>query len=45
MRFSAVVNVLLLGVATIVTAIPIAQSSSSIEFESRGSYTASFMLT
>ena len=36
MRFSTAVNVLLLGVATVVSALPITQST---ELESRGSFT------
>jgi len=35
MRFSTAVNVLLLGVATIVSALPVSQSTSSLELESR----------
>jgi hypothetical protein len=38
MRFSTAVNVLLLGVATVVSALPIAQSTSSLELESRDDY-------
>ena len=47
MRFSTAVNVLLLGVATVVSALPIAQSTGSLELESRGSYwaTSTFKLT
>ena len=45
MRFSTAVNILLLGVATVVSALPIAQYSSSLELvESRGSYTASTLI-
>ena len=40
MRFSTAVNIILLGVATVVSALPIAQYTSSLELESRGSYTA-----
>jgi len=38
MRFSTAVNVLFLGVATVVSALPIAQSISSLELESRDDY-------
>jgi len=43
MRFSAAVNVVLLGVATIVSALPIAKSSSSIELESRDDFDVPYM--
>jgi hypothetical protein len=42
MRFSVAVNVLLLGVATVVSALPIAQSADSFELEGRGSFIAAF---
>ena len=45
MRFSTAVNVFLLGVATVVSALPIAQITSSLELETRGSYTLLFKLT
>jgi hypothetical protein len=45
MRFSTAVNILLLSVATVVSALPIAQYTSSLELESRGSYTASIDIT
>jgi len=38
MRFATAVNVLLLGVATVVSALPIAQFTSSQELESRDDY-------
>jgi len=38
MRFSTVVNVLLLGVATAVSALPITQPASSLELESRDDF-------
>ena len=40
MRFPTAVSVLLLGVATVVFALPIAQSTSSLELEDRGSFVA-----
>ena len=40
MRFSTAVNVVLIGVATVVSALPITESASSLELESRGSYTS-----
>jgi hypothetical protein len=47
MLFSVAVNVLLLGVATIVSALPISQSTSSgsLRLEGRGSFIATFKLT
>jgi hypothetical protein len=44
MRFSVTLNVLLLGVATIVSALPIAQSTGSLELEGRGSFITTFKL-
>jgi hypothetical protein len=38
MRFSTAVNVLLLGVATVVSALPIAQFTSSLDLESRDDF-------
>jgi len=38
MRFFTAVNVLLLGVATVVSALPISQSTSSLELESRDDF-------
>ena len=45
MRFSTAVNVLLLGVATVVSALPIAQPANSLELESRGSIISTFKFT
>ena len=45
MRFSVSVNVLLLSVATIASGLPIAQSTSSLELKSRGSFIITFKLT
>ena len=44
MRFSTAVNVFLLGVAAVVSALPISQSTS-LELESRGMYWVTFKLT
>jgi len=38
MRFSTVVNVFLLGVATVVSALPISQITSSLDLESRDDF-------
>jgi hypothetical protein len=40
MRFATAVNVILLGVATVVSALPIAQFTSSLDLESRDDYDA-----
>jgi len=43
MRFSTAVNVLMLGVATVVSALPIAQFTSSLELESRDDFDVPYM--
>jgi len=43
MRFSTAVNFLVLGVATVVSALPIAQFTSSVELESRDDFDAPHM--
>jgi hypothetical protein len=45
MLFSAALNVLLLGVATIVSAAPISQRTSELELAGRGSSTVTSELT
>jgi hypothetical protein len=45
MRFSVTVNVLLLGVATVVSALPIAKPTSELVVEGRGSFIVAFKLT
>jgi hypothetical protein len=42
--FSVAINVLLLGVATVVSALPIAESVGELELKGRGSFIATFKL-